>query len=200
MIMKRLAIFTAVFVLGASLASAQARHSFHFSNPLLNDVVRMSNAGIGNETIIAYVRARQARLEGVLTADDLIALRESGVGEPVINFLASVTGFGASAGSNESEAAASYDAGEGETVAVNPDGGYGYPYGYGYSYPYYGGWGWGGWWGYPGYYGSVVVSGGHGHGHGGHGGHGGGGHGGGGHGGGGHGGGGHGGGGHGGHR
>ena len=99
MIMKRLAIFTAVLILGASLASAQARHSSQFSNPLLNEVVRMSNAGIGNETIIAYVKARQARLEGVLTADDLIALRESGVGEPVINFLASVTGFGVSAGS-----------------------------------------------------------------------------------------------------
>ncbi len=98
MIMKRLAVFTAVFILGASLASAQTRQSFHFSNPLLNEVVRMSNAGIGNETIIAYVKARQARLEGSLTADDLIALREAGVGESVIHFLASVTGFGARTG------------------------------------------------------------------------------------------------------
>lgn len=195
MIMKRLTVFTALFLLGASLASAQARHSFQFSNPLLNDVVRMSNAGIGNETIIAYVKARQARLEAGLTADDLIALRESGVGESVIHFLASVTGFGAEPG------VASYDAGEGETVAVTPGGGYGDPYVYGYPYGGWGwGWGWDGWWGYPYLYGSVVVGGGHGHGHGGHGGHGGGGHGGGGHGGGGHGGGGHGGGGHGGHR
>ena len=195
MIMKRLAAFTAVFILGASLASAETRQSVQFSNPLLNEVVRMSNAGIGNETIIAYVKARQARLEGGLTADDLIGLREAGVGASVVQFLASATGLGV--GPNE-PGVASYEAGEGETVAVNP-GVYGEPYAYGYPY---GGWGWGwdGWWGYPGFYGSVVVGGGHGHGRGGHWGRGGGGHGGGGRGGGGHGGGGHGGGGHGGRR
>jgi hypothetical protein len=193
---RRLAVFFAILLLGASLAAAQPAQTSPaaFSNPLLNEVVRMSNAGVGNETIIAYIKARQARLDYGLTADDLIELRRAGVGEPVVRYLASLAGY-----ERQQAPPLEYSgeaSGEGETVAVE-----GEPYGY---TPYYGGWGWGWGWPYWGWGGSVYfghgVHGGHGS-HGGHwggGGHGGGGHGGG-HGGGGHGGG-HGGGGHGGGR
>ncbi len=170
MVMKRLAAFTAILLLGASLAAAQTGSpAAHFSNPLLNDIVRMSKAGMPNDTIVAYVKARQARLDATLSADDLIELRRAGVGEPVIHYLASVTTFDAGPGGNAPRAQAAYDSTEGETVAVEPgDGG-----GYGYGYPYYYGWGWGwpyyGWWGGPYFSGSVVI-GGHSHFHGGHGG------------------------------
>ena len=177
--MKRLAVFSAVLMLllGASFAAAQTpppRSATHFSNPLLNEVVRMSNAGMRNETIIAYVRARQSRLEAELTADDLIELRRAGVDESVIQYLAGAASF-AGGGSSDRDVRYSGESGEGETVAVDP----------GYTGRYYGGWGWGwgwpysgwGWgWGWP-YYGSVVIGGRFGHG--GHWGHGGWGHGGG---------------------
>ncbi|HKA36877.1 MAG TPA: hypothetical protein VKH43_08660 [Thermoanaerobaculia bacterium] len=190
--MKRLAAFSAILMLAlcASVASAQTsrpQYTTQSGNPILNEVVRMSSAGMRAETIIAYVRARQSRLDP-LTADDLIELRRAGVDETVIQYLASVGTFDDRGGPQMR-----YDSGEGgegETVAVEGTpqggGGWGWGVGWGWGWPY---WGWG--WGYP--YGAVYW--GHaGHwGHGGHGGHwggGGGGHGGVGHGGG-HGGGGH---------
>ena len=180
--MKRLAAFSAILVLvlcasTASTAAAQTRpqSSAHFANPILNEIVRMSNAGMRSDTIIAYVKARQSRLEA-LNADDLIELRRAGVEEPVIQYLASV-GYFDDRGGGASGPQMRYDSGEGgdgETVAVD-----GQPrsyggWGWGWGYPYWG-WGWG--WGWP--YGSVAFSTGHFHGghggfHGGHGGHGGG--------------------------
>ena len=172
MSMKRLAVFSAILflALGASVAAAQthshAAPATHFSNPLLNDIVRMSAAGMRNDTIIAYVRARQSRLDVALTADDLIELRRAGVEEPVIQYLASVASFAGGGSSTAPAPRYSNDSGEGETVAVDP----------GYSgYPrYYGGWGWGwgwgwpyygyGWWGGPYWGGSIVIGGRFGHG------------------------------------
>jgi len=163
MIMKRLAAFSAILIFGASLAAAQtASPSRRFSNPLLNDIVRMSKAGMPNDTIVAYVQAREARLDAALTADDLIELRRAGVGEPVIRYLASVATFDASPSGSAPRPQARYESteGEGETVAVEP----GYV---GYGYPYYGwGWGWpyyGGWWGGPFFSGSVFIGGRFGH-------------------------------------
>jgi hypothetical protein len=163
--MKRLAAFSAILILGASLAAAQtASPSTRFSNPLLNDIVRMSKAGMPNDTIIAYTQARQARLDEALTAEDLIELRRAGVGEPVVRYLAGVATFEAPPGGNAPRAQATYEStgGEGETVAVDP----GYA-GYGYGYPYYGwGWGWpyyGGWWGGPFISGRVFIGGRFGH-------------------------------------
>jgi hypothetical protein len=183
--MKRVATFSAilVLVLCASTAAAQThpqspQSSTRFTVPLLNDIVRMSSAGMRADTIIAYVKARQSRLDA-LTVDDLIELRRAGVEEPVVQYLASVGYFDDRGG-----AQMGYDSGEGETVAVDGEprsyGGWGWGVGWGWGWPY-GGWGWG----WPGY---SRVYWGHG-GHWGHGCHGGGGHGGG-HGGGGHGGGG----------
>ena len=162
MTMKRLAAFSAILFLGASLAAAQpVRPSSRFSNPLLNEVVRMSKAGMPDDTIVAYVKAREARLDVDLTADDLIELRRAGVGEHVIHYLASVTSFDEGASAPRARTAPEY--GEGETVAVDPG------YGGAYAYPYYDyGWGWGwpyyGWWGGdPFFSGSVFIGGRFGH-------------------------------------
>jgi len=186
MSMKKLATLSAILMLalGASLAAAQtpqSRSSIHFSNPMLNEVVRMSNAGMRSDTIIAYVRARESRLDAELTADDLIELRRAGVDESVIQYLAGASAY-AGGGSryrgapnipNDQGVDYSNDSGDGETVPVQGQPYYGYG-GWGWGYPYWG-WGWG--WGWP-YYGSVAFGFSHGHFHGGHGGGGHGGHGG----------------------
>ena len=107
------------------------------SDPLLEDVVRMTRAGIPEPAIVAFVRARRARLESV-TADDLIALEREKVGEHVLSYLAEIRTDEPEAGSAEARSEESAeDEGTAYPVAP-PDGGiYGYPYGY--SYPY--GWG-----------------------------------------------------------
>ena len=215
--MKRNLVFSAVLLFVALNALGQSRREARFANPLLDDVVQMSRAQLPEATILAFVRARQARLETDVTADDLIRLHHAGVSDRVVGYIASVSGLenrparrdrepGVEYDSSGSSDVAPADPGDGD-VAIDPD-----PYG-----PVDGGWGWG-WGGYPYWYdyspffyggGVVVIRGGgrfhhRGFGHGGgghhdHGGshsHGGGSHGGGGghHGGGGHGGGGHGGG------
>jgi len=215
--MKRNLVLSAVLLFVALNALGQSRQQARFANPLLDDVVQMSRAQLPEATILAFVRARQARLETDVTADDLIRLHHAGVSDRVVGYIASVSGLENRPARRDREAGVEYDSsgssdvapadpGDGD-VAIDPD-----PYG-----PVDGGWGWG-WGGYPYWYdyspffyggGVVVIRGGgrfhhRGFGHGGgghhdHGGshsHGGGSHGGGGghHGGGGHGGGGHGGG------
>src|SRR5262245_15697204 len=160
MTMKRLAVFSSVLMLAlcASVATGQTRprystapysdaqYSTRSANPILGEVVRMSNAGMRAETIIAYVKARESRLEP-LTADDLIELRRANVAEPVIQYLASVGNFDDRGGPQMR-----YDSGEGggdgETVAVDGQprgyGGWGWGVGWGWGWPY---WGYG--WGYP---------------------------------------------------
>src|SRR5262249_50783428 len=65
----------------------------HFSNRILDDVVRMSHAGISDDSIIAYVRARMPRLSHDLTPEDLGSLQQAGVSENVVRFIAESTGM-----------------------------------------------------------------------------------------------------------
>src|SRR6202162_801459 len=90
MVMKRLAIFSAILILSAAAALAQSGPPLRrFSNPLLNDVVRMTKGGMPDATIVAYVKARRAGMVSV-NAADLPQLHRAGVGEPVIQYLAGV--------------------------------------------------------------------------------------------------------------
>lgn len=136
MSMKRATVLSLVLLLGAAAVSAQTeRPPRRFSNALLNDVVRMTDAGLADETITAFVKARRARLEPV-TADDLIRLRQARVSDTVIQYLASVEGR-----SDE----LTYDSSEGTAYPVSPT--YSGEYGYAYPYSYY----------YPGYFSSFVF-------------------------------------------
>jgi hypothetical protein len=140
MVMKRLAIFSAVLILSAAAALAQSGPpSTRFSNLLLNDVARMTKAGMPDATILAYVKARRAGTDSV-SADDLIQLRRAGVGEPVIQYLAGVAALDEGRSGEARQGNVTYDSGDGTAYPVEPayDGGYVYPYGYGY-YPYDGG-------------------------------------------------------------
>ena len=139
--MKRPVAFSAILILGAAVAFAQAESSStRFSTPLLDDIVRMTKAGLSDSTIVAYVKVRRARLDSILSADDLIQLRRAGVSKTVIRYLASVTADDVGQTGEGRHEEVTYDSREGTAYPVEPayGGVYGYPYGYGY-YPRYGG-------------------------------------------------------------
>jgi hypothetical protein len=140
MVMKRLAIFSAILILSAAAVLAQSGpSSTRFSNPLLNDVIRMTKARMPDATIVAYVKARRAGIDSV-SADDLMQLRRAGVGEPVIQYLAGVAPLDEGRSGEARQGDVTYDSGDGTAHPVEPayDEGNVYPYGYGY-YPYDGG-------------------------------------------------------------
>jgi hypothetical protein len=178
--MKRILALSAMLLFVSSLAAiAQTAPRHQFTNPLLDDVAQMSSAGLSEATIEAYVQARRSRLSADVTAEDLVRLRDAGVSERVVSYLAGVAGIQGWKGMPPSEprAEATYDANDSgsESYPVEGAGSYSYPYwyGWGYGYPY-----WYGWYGYPYYWGGYYYGfghfhGGHFHGGGGHGGHGG---------------------------
>lgn len=172
--MKRALAFSTIFLFGSLAAWAQPAQSSsaasrRFENPLLNDVVLMTQADLSEATIIAYVRARRFRLASDVSADDLIGLQQAGVKESVVRYIAGSAGIEAPAGDRRSQEL-NYDSRRDRAVAVQPPygedetyydsygyGGYPYGYGYGYGYPYgYGSYPY--WYAYSPYY----ISGGHG--------------------------------------
>lgn len=156
--MRRNLVLSAVLLFATLNALGQPRQPGRFANRLLDDVVYMSRAELPEETILAFVRARQARLETDVTADDLIRLHRAGVDDRVVAYIASVSGLenrpaDRDQGPDYDSDRSSADPGDGD-VAVEPE-----PYG-----PVYDGWGWGGypyWYDYsPFFYGGVVIRGG----------------------------------------
>ncbi len=157
--MKRAFIFSAILLLASSAAFAESRSPSRFSNRLFNDVVEMTRAGLSDETIVAYVKARRARLDADVSAEDLIQLRQAGVHETVVRYIAGASGIeGPGAASKEEiyessgETAQPVEPSQGEDVAYSyPDG---RPYWYGWlGYPY-----WYGWLGYPYWYGPSFST------------------------------------------
>src|SRR5262249_57759152 len=87
-----------------------------FNNRILDDVVRMSHAGISDDSIIAYVRARMPRLSHDLTPEDLGSLQQAGVSENVVRFIAESTGMNG----GPRGISADVQAGYGDTVPIDP--------------------------------------------------------------------------------
>jgi hypothetical protein len=120
--MKR--TFYAVAVL---LLTVAATPLFAVQKNLVDDVIRMSKAGVAEESIVEFVQKTDGRFE--CTADDVIAMSEAGVPKAVIHAMV-----------NEAKARQDGRRTDGDrvversTVVVSP--GYGYGYGYGYR-PYY---------------------------------------------------------------
>lgn len=161
--MKQALAFSAILLFGASMASAQPRPSRAFSNRLFTDVVEMTRAGLSDATIVAYVKARRARLDSDVSAGDLIRLRQAGVSETVVGTIAGITGLDGGRSGSDNEAV--YDSREATASSVEPvepsypededssySYGYGRPYWYAYGYPY--------WYGYGPYFSSRVFIGG----------------------------------------
>jgi hypothetical protein len=133
---KRASALSVILLLGALAASAQSAATRRFADPLLNDVVEMTRAGLSDATIVAYVKARRSRLEPDLAADDLIRLRQAGVHEPVIRYIAGAGGIEDPGSSRDRDV--EYKLAEGSASPVESYDGEGYAYYYGYSaYPYW---------------------------------------------------------------
>ena len=147
MLMKRTAVLSAILLLGALAVSAEPASARRFSNPLFNDVVQMTRAGLSDATIVAYVKARRARLEADVNADDLIRLRQAGVSESVVGYIAGVEGMnvpprasGGDVAYDSSDSSGSAETSYGEDEAYSYASVYPYPYWYGwfgYGYPYW---------------------------------------------------------------
>jgi hypothetical protein len=121
-VIKRSVSLAVVSIFVSAFAFAQGEFSStRFSNSFLNDVVRMTKAGLSDATIVAYVKARRARLDSELSADDLIQLRRSGVTETVTQYLARIT-------VDVGQYGESYDSRDGRAYPVEPV--YTAPYGY----------------------------------------------------------------------
>ena len=146
MVMKRTAILSVILLLGSLTVLAEAAPPRRFSNRMFQDVVEMTRAGLSDATIVAYVRSRRARLEGDINADDLIRLRQAGVSETVVGYIAGLEGMQSPPARSGGDVA--YDS-RGEVVAEDSYGDdVAYSYASIYPYPY-----WYGWWGYPYWYG-----------------------------------------------
>ena len=183
-ILKRSATAAAVLLFaGQCLLAEDAGSSAapKFDNPLLADVVEMTREEVPDATILAYVRARRARLEAGIEAADLIRLHRADVDPRIIEYIASVAGIEEPAPGGERRdreiaisESESRDDDRAESASTGEDEVVPYPEPYrsvydpwpGWYGPYWGPYGWGGWGG------TIIFRGGRGH-HGGghHGGH-----------------------------
>jgi hypothetical protein len=147
--MKRALAFFAILLLGAAAAPAEPGAQHRFSNRLLNDVVEMTRAGLSDETIVAFVASRRARLDADVSAQDLIRLRQAGVSESVVRAIAGASGVLDGGGGRSGRM--TYDSSDAGAQAAEPSDGedvaYDSPHPYGYR-PY-----WYAWYGDPWWYG-----------------------------------------------
>jgi len=132
--MKRAIIFSFLLACSGVLLgdSLDSRRPSSESPALLQDLVRMTNAGLSDETVLAYAKAHRVELPPEVNADDLLWLRRSGVSETVVRYMAAIDVRASDAGAEEG---AAYDSEEAASYSSAPDsysdGGYGYGYGYG---------------------------------------------------------------------
>jgi hypothetical protein len=90
--MKRAIVFS--FLLACSsvlLADSPDSRSPSLEPPsLLQELVRLTNGGLSDETILAYAKAHRAELPPRVSTDDLLWLRKSGVSETVIRYMSAI--------------------------------------------------------------------------------------------------------------
>ena len=78
-------LLIASVLLTGGLSFAQAVHE-----TTVSDIIRMSQAGVGDETILTFLLAKESLIE--LTAEDVVALSDAGVSEYLINALIELMG------------------------------------------------------------------------------------------------------------
>ncbi len=57
------------------------------SDRLLDEIIRLTTGGFSDQTVLAFVKARRADIPPILTAEDFVRLRKTGVAEAVIGYL-----------------------------------------------------------------------------------------------------------------
>jgi hypothetical protein len=124
---RRLTVRRTIYLFAVLLCLAAAMPLFATQRTLVDDVIRMSQAGVSEETIISFVHNARGRFD--VSADDVIAMTSANVSKGVIKVVVDEA-----AARNDRD----YRAGDQRpNVVVAPSvyAPYGY-YGYGY-YPYY---------------------------------------------------------------
>jgi hypothetical protein len=137
--MKRAIAFSFLLACSGVLLgdSPDSRSPSRESPSILQDLVRMTNGGFSDETILAYAKAHRVELPPEVTTDDLLWLRKSGVSETVIRYMAAIDVRASDAGAEE-DVAYDSDVAAGYSAAADSysDGDYGsYPDSYYDSYP-----------------------------------------------------------------
>jgi hypothetical protein len=87
--MKRnLALWLALSVALGAGANALARPlAVGESSRLLDEILRLTKGGFSDQTVLAFVKARRADIPLILTTEDFLRLRKTGVAETVIGYL-----------------------------------------------------------------------------------------------------------------
>lgn len=127
---------------GVLLADSPDSRSPSLEPPsLLQDLVRLTNGGLSDETILAYAKAHRVELPPKVSTDDLLWLQKSGVSETVVRYMAAIDVRASDAGAAEvvaydSNGAAGHSAAADSYSDDSADSGYGsYPDSYYDSYP-----------------------------------------------------------------
>jgi hypothetical protein len=58
--------------------------------PLVEDLARLTKAGLSDETVLDYAKAHRAEAPSLIEADDLVWLRKAGVSESVIRYMTAI--------------------------------------------------------------------------------------------------------------
>jgi hypothetical protein len=146
--MKRAFVFSFLLACSGILLGDSPGSSLQSRDPrsLLQDLVRMTNAGFSDATILVYAKAHRLELPSEVSTDDLLWLRKSGVGESVIRYMAAidVRSEDGGAGRDADDGDDAYDSEEPVRYSARADsysdGGYGndrYGDDYGYAGSYY---------------------------------------------------------------
>ena len=138
--MKHALVFSFLLACGGVLlADSPGGIPSRDSRSLLQDLVRMTNAGLSDQTILIYARAHRLELPSEVSSDDLRWLRQSGVGEPVIRYMAAIDVRSEDGGAGQDSEDADDASGSDESVRYSArpeaysDGGYDDRYAGGYD-------------------------------------------------------------------
>ena len=131
--MKRAVAFSFLLACAGVLLgdSPDSRSPLRDSRSLLQDLVQMTNAGLSDETVLIYAKAHRLELPSEVSAADLLWLRKSGVGEPVLRYMSAidVRSTDGGAGEEADDGDAAYDSDETPRHSARADsysdGGYG---------------------------------------------------------------------------
>jgi hypothetical protein len=147
--MKRLVVLSFFLACSGVLLgdSPASRNPSHEPASPLQDLVRLTNEGLSEATILAYAKAHRFELPPEVSTDDLLWLRKSGVSETVVRYMTAIDVRASDAGAADVPAARS-DRAAGYSAAADSysdDSAYGSDYGgYPESYdngydPFFGG-------------------------------------------------------------
>jgi hypothetical protein len=107
--MKKFVHFLVLLMIVIPVVGITAQQSIRIPSPATADVMKMANAKVGDDVLIAYVQNSTVSFH--LSADDIIALKNAAVGSSVIQAMLN----------HDTAAAAESPSPPSQTTALNPD-------------------------------------------------------------------------------